>query len=195
MPNRHLSVVGLLAVLCVRPARGGCCQESTGLTSAVTYNMVTCEREEYEYIQENKFNPAADPYSPAACRSRNPGCCTLGPPGACNWRRDCCNMGTGSGCPFLYCIDLGVWRVPLQSSAQSLLTSREWNWQTGGVWINHAEYDVSTGRCEIYEWSTSEWSPCPPCGEDPVSHAECPLIIIILPDILCGQDSATSRGR
>ena len=57
--------------------------------------MSTCQREEYEYMQKNKLNPAADPYSGGECKSQNTGCCELGPAGACNWRRDCCNMGTG----------------------------------------------------------------------------------------------------
>ena len=66
------------------------------MSSAVTYNMATCRLQEYEYILETRNDPAADPYSgEAVCQSKNIGCCALGPPGACNWRRDCCNMGTG----------------------------------------------------------------------------------------------------
>jgi hypothetical protein len=32
------------------------------------------------------------------CRNsrENKGCCKLGPPDQCNWRRDCCNHGTGN---------------------------------------------------------------------------------------------------
>ena len=86
----------LVLLLGTRPACGGCCQEGAEVSSAVTYNMATCRLQEYEYILETRNDPAADPYSgEAVCQSKNIGCCALGPPGACNWRRDCCNMGTG----------------------------------------------------------------------------------------------------
>ena len=81
------------------PACGGCCQESADNIKAITYNMETCQRSAAkmnEGANSAKLDPTAELWTnnmEIACMSspENVGCCRIGPPGACNWSRDCCN--------------------------------------------------------------------------------------------------------
>eukprot|EP00277_Geminigera_cryophila_P034523 CAMPEP_0173124158 /NCGR_PEP_ID=MMETSP1102-20130122/55464_1 /TAXON_ID=49646 /ORGANISM="Geminigera sp., Strain Caron Lab Isolate" /LENGTH=215 /DNA_ID=CAMNT_0014032401 /DNA_START=1 /DNA_END=649 /DNA_ORIENTATION=+ len=78
-----------------RPASAGCCQVSASDSAAITHNMQTCQRK--ASIAKKGLGTAWTDAEWAQCKAdtANVGCCKLGPPGQCNWRRDCCNLGTG----------------------------------------------------------------------------------------------------
>ncbi|EKX52684.1 hypothetical protein GUITHDRAFT_101842 [Guillardia theta CCMP2712] len=84
-------IVVVLAAAMAGDVDAGCCQTSADSNVAVIWDMW----KKSEIIRLNSLATSPEEMQPAPTNDQIPGCCLVGPEGTCNWRRDCCNFGTG----------------------------------------------------------------------------------------------------
>jgi len=165
---RETALICLLAASFMPLAYGGCCQFSVDDDTAITWSLEKCQRDKYAKNKRAELDPEAtqpwkDNDDGEICRSF-PGCCKLGPPGTCNWRRDCCNQGSSS----LHVVD--------DESGKPIST-------VGGYWRDAARFDPETNKCETYQWTASTWSVCPHCGTANITRT-----------VACVKSPSSGRG-